>query len=356
MRPTPLHPRIKAMIYTRDAFARPDEEDDAAFYSRARPVSHLDDVARTTIQDLIRSLVVDPRPAILDLMASWDSHLPDDLEPSRVTCLGLNEAELRSNAAATEHVVHDLNRDPELPLPDAAFDVVLNTVSVDYLIRPFEVFREVGRVLKPGGLVVVVFSNRMFEEKAVRLWRQASEQERILIVEDYVQDSGLFDESRLWVAQGRPRPANDKYAGLGLPSDPVYAVYAEHKGGSPGRPGRRPPSLAQPVPREEVERRQSEITRTLRCPHCSEPLRRWAVPQTPFTEYDVEFLQVCFNDECPFVVRGFDSMARQGNLGFSHRFMYVRERDLCGSLPVPSLHALRDSIVNDGSTVPGEPD
>jgi hypothetical protein len=344
------------MIYTREAFSRQDEEDDTTFYSRARPVSHLDDLARTTIQELIRALVARPCPAILDLMASWDSHLPPDLTPSRVTCLGLNDIELRSNVAATEHVVHDLNREPRLPLPDAAFDTVLNTVSVDYLIRPFEVFREVGRVLKPGGLVVVVFSNRMFEPKAVRLWRQASEQERILIVEDYLQDSGLFEESELWVAQGRPRPADDKYAGLGLPSDPVYAVYAERKGGPPGRPVRRPPSLAKPVPWDEVEveRRQSEIARTRRCPYCSEPLRRWAVPQTPFTEYDVEFLRVCFNDRCPFVVRGFDTMARQGNLGFSHRFMYVQERDLCGSLPVPGLHALRDSIVNEDAIVPGD--
>jgi hypothetical protein len=106
----------------------------------------------------------------------------------------------------------------------------------------------------------------------------------------------------------------------------------------------------------EVEQRLSEIASTRRCPYCSEPLRRWAVPQTPFTEYDVEFLQVCFNDRCPFVVRGFDAMARQGNLGFSHRFMYVRERELCGSLPVPSLHALREGIVNDAGPTTSDPD
>jgi SAM-dependent methyltransferase len=345
------------MIYTPEAFSRRDEDEDKAFYSRERPVSHLDDLARATIQNLIRALVVEPRPAILDLMASWDSNLPEDLTPSRVTCLGLNEAELRSNPVATEQLVHDLNQSPDLPLPDATFDVVLNTVSVDYLTRPFEVFREVARVLKPGGLAAVIFSNRMFEQKAVRIWREASEQERIFIVEDYLQDSGLFEESRLWVAQGRPRPSGDKYASLGLPSDPVYAVYAERAGGPAGRPARRPPDPAQQLPWDEAEiqRRQSEISTTRRCPYCRDGLRMWAVPQTPFTEYDVEFLQVCFNDQCPFVVKGFDAMARQGNLGFSHRFMYISERNVCGSLPVPSLHALRGSIVNDADTTPAEP-
>jgi SAM-dependent methyltransferase len=352
VRPTPLDARTKALVYTEKAFSRQNEDTDTLFYARERMVSHVDDVARATIRELIGALVVEPRPAILDLMASWDSHLPADLAPSRLTCLGLNETELEANAASTERLIHDLNQDPRLPLPHATFDVVLNTVSVDYLTRPFEVFGDVGRVLKPGGLVLVVFSNRMFPEKAVRIWREASEQERIFLVEDYLQDSGRFEESELWIAQGRPRPSEDRYASLGLPSDPVYAVYAERKGGLRGRQRRRPPGPVEAVPGDdaEVRHRQSEIGRTLCCPYCSTRLRRWAVPQTPFTEYDVEFLRVCFNDRCSFLVRGFDAMARQGNLGFSHRFMYIPEHDVSGSLPVPSLYALRSSIVDDEPT------
>jgi SAM-dependent methyltransferase len=337
-------------VYTEEAFSRRDDGDDDVFYAQERLVSHLDDHARSTIQGLIAALVVEPRPAVLDLMASWDSHLPDGMHPSRLTCLGMNETELRSNPAATEWQVHDLNRTPRLDFPDATFDVVLNTVSVDYLTRPFEVFREVARVLEPGGLLLVTFSNRMFPEKAVRIWREASEQERILIVEDYVQESGLFEESELWVAQGRPRPADDRYAGLGLPSDPVYAIYTERKGGRPGRPVRRPPAPTSQAPAWDpalVRQRQAEVGTTMLCPYCGDRLRKWAVPQTPFTEYDVEFLHVCFNDRCPFVVRGFDGMNRQGNHGFSHRFMYIAERDVCGSLPVPSLLALRSGLVDD---------
>lgn len=42
----------------------------------------------------------------------------------------------------TSHDVHDLNKQPQLPYEDEAFDVVTNVVSVDYLARPLELFQE----------------------------------------------------------------------------------------------------------------------------------------------------------------------------------------------------------------------
>jgi len=339
------------VVFTPEAFRREDESDDGSFYATDRFVSHLDEAALTCMQDLIGGLIVEKSPVILDLMASWDSHLPDDIKPSRCVGLGLNENELQQNAALTEYVIHDLNRQPELLFPDDTFDVVLNTVSVDYLTRPFAVFREVGRILKPGGLFLVTFSNRYFPPKAVRIWRQSSEQERVLLVEDYFRAVRLFEPTRLWASQGKPRSERDRYAELGLPSDPVYAVFAEKKGGREVARSRRLPSVAQEkafaLDAAAVTKRKGVISRTMCCPHCDQRLAKWAVPQTPFTEYDVDFLYVCFNDRCPYLVRGWESMTGQGNLGFSHRFMYMRERDACGNLPVPSLKALRESIVNE---------
>jgi len=81
------------------------------------------------------------------------------------------------------------------------------------------------------------------------------------------------------------------------------------------------------------------------CPHCDSRLLKWAVPQTPFTESASEFYRVCFNDECAYLLGGWDAMAAQGNIGVSHRFMYNPDLDSCGSLPVPDLRALRESIV-----------
>ena len=104
-------------------------------------------------------------------MSSWVSHYPDDLESERVAGLGMNAEELAENPQLTEWVVHDLNADPVLPYGDGEFDVVTIAVSVQYLTRPLEVFREIGRVLRPGGGCIVSFSNRCFPTKAVWLGR-----------------------------------------------------------------------------------------------------------------------------------------------------------------------------------------
>jgi SAM-dependent methyltransferase len=342
-----LSPKIKEIVYTPEAFSRRDERGDQLFYARDRFVSHLDEVALATVERLIGSLIVEDRPHILDLMAGWESHIPAGLSVGRLVGMGLNENELAQNRALTERVIHDLNRDPRLPFPDDTFDAILNTVSVDYMTRPFEVFGEAGRILRPGGIFLVIFSNRMFPEKAVAIWRRSSEQERVIMVEDLFMDSGAFESPRLFVSLGRPRPSVDKYSPLGLPSDPVYAVYAEKLGGKPGRKTRQPPQTSREASwdEEQVDRRRALVGQSLDCPYCEVPLKKWTVPQTPFTEWDVEFLYVCFNDQCPFLIRGWDGMVRQGNLGFSHRMTYNPVRDTCGSLPVPSLKALREGIV-----------
>ena len=71
---------IDAALREPDAFSRPDETDDAAFYGRDRMVNHLGATALGTVTDWIGRLVIEEHPRILDLMASWDSHLPADLD------------------------------------------------------------------------------------------------------------------------------------------------------------------------------------------------------------------------------------------------------------------------------------
>jgi len=51
--------------------------------------------------------------------------------------------------------------------------VITNTVSVDYLSKPVEVFKEMHRVLKPGGKAIMSFSNRCFPTKGDHLLRRA---------------------------------------------------------------------------------------------------------------------------------------------------------------------------------------
>ncbi|RJR19654.1 MAG: methyltransferase domain-containing protein [Desulfobacteraceae bacterium] len=335
-------------IYFHDSYERINETDDAFFYKTDRFVNHLDSLALQTVEDVIGSLIIEEKPVILDLMAGWDSHVPSWLKPGKVIGLGLNENELKSNKILDKYILHDVNRNPSLPFPDAGFDAVINTVSVDYMTRPVEVFKEAGRILKPGGLFLVVFSNRMFPEKAVKLWRNSSEDERVIIVEEFFKETGLFERPSLFVSKGKPRPADDKYASEGIPSDPVYAVYAERMGGNPLREKRPNVKIRfGALPSEEViEARKKAVKNTLCCPYCGEKMSKWKVPDNPFCQtWDNDFMYICFNDMCSYYIRGWDVMYRDTNQGMSYRCMFNPVNGCCSPMPVPTPFALREGII-----------
>lgn len=98
----------------------------------------------------------------LDICSSWVSFLPSDYSPARCVGLGMNDPELAANEQLSSYDVHDLNSNPVLPYRDESFDVITNVVSVDYLANPLQLFEEMHRVMRPGGLAVMSFSNRMF--------------------------------------------------------------------------------------------------------------------------------------------------------------------------------------------------
>ena len=192
-------------------FDRVDPSPDARFYAPPRLVTHIDDAAIAAVADVYDELGV--AGDVLDLMSSWVSHLRRP--PARLVALGMNEQELSANPLATEVVVHDLNRAPALPFPDAAFDAALCCVSVDYLVHPVEVFREVARTLRPGGPFVCTFSNRLFATKAIRGWLAADDETRMAIVVEYFRASGGWGAP---VATRRTPP--------GHRGDPLFAVWA----------------------------------------------------------------------------------------------------------------------------------
>jgi SAM-dependent methyltransferase len=112
-----------------------------------------------------------------------------------------------------------------MPFPEAVFDAVLCTVSVEYLTRPFEVFAEVARVLRPGGVFAATFSNRWFPPKAIRLWTELHEFERLGLVLEYFRESGQYTKLESFSMRGLPRPEDDPYTGRIPHADPVYAVW-----------------------------------------------------------------------------------------------------------------------------------
>lgn len=196
---------------------------DAAFYSTPRKVAHVDSQARAVIEGIYASLLTGKK-RILDLMAGWQSHLPHGVTASG---LGMNAEELADNPALSTFLVHDLNANPVLPYGEGSFDAVVCSLSVEYLTRPVDVFREVARVLEPGGLCVMVFSHRWFPDQAVRIWTELHEFERVAMVAQMFRLSGRFQGLHTLSERGWPRPmdARDRYYPMIQHSDPVHAVW-----------------------------------------------------------------------------------------------------------------------------------
>ena len=198
-------------------FDRQDAAPDKAFYGFPRIVTHIDDNAIAAVGELYQELGL--HGDVLDLMGSWISHFRS--APRRLTVLGMNEAELLANPMAATTVVHDLNADPVLPFDDGAFDAVVCCVSIDYLVRPIEVFEDVARVLRPSGHLVCTFSNRCFPTKAIRGWLLSNDQQHCEIVAEYFRRARTYEE-----------PTVERRTSPDHRGDPLFAVWSRRRLGS----------------------------------------------------------------------------------------------------------------------------
>ncbi len=196
-------------------FQRVDEGPDPWFYVQPRLLVHIDDKAIAAIGCYFGKHLP-KHGVILDVMSSWRSHLPDGFPKAKLVGLGLNDVEMAENPQLDEHVVQDVNASPTLPFADASFDAAIIIVSVQYLTKPLEVFREVCRVLKLGGTFHVVFSNRMFPTKAVAVWQMRDDHGHGELVREYFGMAGGWEG----VEHVDISPNRD------FSSDPVYIVRA----------------------------------------------------------------------------------------------------------------------------------
>lgn len=187
---------VRQVLSTRQR-GKMDPSDDRQFYALPRiNVQHVDAGFRQGVEQLYRERLP-AGAAVLDLCSSWVSHLPPEVQYSRVVGHGLNAAELGSNPRLDSFFVRNLNLEPDgWAFEDAAFDAVLCTVSVQYMQQPERVFAEVLRVLKPGGVCIVSFSNRMFGSKAINAWTGNTEFGRVSLVKSYFLAAG-FPEAGL---------------------------------------------------------------------------------------------------------------------------------------------------------------
>jgi Methyltransferase domain len=203
--------------YSDEDFKRMDESDDGLFYEAPRLVYHIDDYAVKALTEYYAQEFADGED-VLDICSSWVSHYPKDWKGGKVVGLGMNEYELSKNDQLTYFVVRDLNSDPSLPFDDASFDKVTCVVSVDYLNKPLQVFKEIGRVLRPGGECILSMSNRCFPTKAFQIWLQTSDLEHVFIAGSFFHFSGMFEKP---VGKDiSPNPGR---------SDPMFIVKAKRK-------------------------------------------------------------------------------------------------------------------------------
>lgn len=207
-----------------DAFSRYDESSDNIFYDFPRFVTHIDDDAVAALTQFYLNAFPpsgQQDTSLLDICSSWISHYPKGYKAGRISGLGMNEEELSRNEILTDYTVKDLNTDPSLPYEDNTFDVITNAVSVDYLTKPLQIFKEMNRVLKPGGLAIMSFSNRCFPTKAISLWTSTGDLDHIWIVGSYYHYAGGYEE---------PEAREITKVGLlGQRGDPMYVVYGRKK-------------------------------------------------------------------------------------------------------------------------------
>lgn len=209
-------------VFPPEYFARQDETEDEYFYSVPRKVVHIDGPAIQALTGLYADLIP-AESAVLDLMSSWRSHLPeaDQLPLRRVAALGMNYDEMIDNPRLVDQDiwVQNLNLNPNLPYAPEEFDVALCAVSVQYLVHPFDVFAEVYRTLKPGGRFILSFSNRCFPSKATAIWLASTDVQRIQLVSLYFKESADWGDAKV-----RFKNAD---SGAPVSEDPLYMIWAD---------------------------------------------------------------------------------------------------------------------------------
>lgn len=184
------------MPFEEQDFARADSNDDNTFYSLPRLVYHIDEPAVSSLTQYYRKNI--PKNSrILDICSSWVSHYPLEFPQTmkRIAGTGINSLELNVNDQFTkgDTIARNLNNDPTLPYADGKFDVVTCVVSIDYLIHPIEVLKEVHRVLRPGGKVIISQSNRCFPSKAINMWLKMNDRQHLELINGYFQYAGGFE-------------------------------------------------------------------------------------------------------------------------------------------------------------------
>jgi hypothetical protein len=242
--------------YSPDDFKRQDESSDSSFYSVPRFVTHIDEAAIRDLREYYDS-VLPHKGRILDFCSSWISHYPKSVEDAsqsgdlKVIGLGMNKAELdANNVLSGGRLLVDLNKNPDISDAlrnenlvtadeDSQLDASTNVVSIDYLVSPTEVLKSLRQITKKGGAVHLTISNRCFPTKAMSRWLRVSEDERLMMVGDFLHTAGWHNIEIVTLSDGKlgedeqappPQGLQGLMAWMGMNSrDPLWVVRATNE-------------------------------------------------------------------------------------------------------------------------------
>ena len=212
----------KEQPFKPEDFLRADQQDDGSFYAIPRFVYHIDEPAVASLTQYYRNNI--PKGSdVLDICSSWVSHYPLEFPKTmkRISATGMNALELKANDQLTDFKPKNLNIESILPYEDESFDAVTCVVSIDYLINPIEVLKEVHRILRPGGKVILSQSNRCFPSKAIAMWLQMNDRQHLELINGYFQYAGGFNERKAFDITAADGP--NEYR------DPMFIIEAVKK-------------------------------------------------------------------------------------------------------------------------------
>ena len=197
-----------------------DETNDEDFYSEPKFVYHLDLNFRQYLSNVYKNEIRE-YSTVLDLMSSWDSYLPLENKYKKVIGHGLNKKELQKNKILDSFWVQNFNVKQEIPLNNEEIDYCLMVAGWQYLQYPENLTKEISRIIRNDGKIIISFSNRAFWHKAPNVWTSSTEEERVNYVRKVLISNG-FREPKIIKKFNSPTKNIFNF----LKKDPFYCLIA----------------------------------------------------------------------------------------------------------------------------------
>ena len=139
-----------------------------------------------------------PGARVLELFSTYESILPPQKLGPTVGVGWFND-EMKCNPDLDDYIEQDITVDPVLPLQDNYFDFVVLPANFQLIQRPLEMFREINRVLKPGGTCVVGLKLAFWSflgVKQCRYYAETNYLEDAYALASFFHYSGGFNKAR----------------------------------------------------------------------------------------------------------------------------------------------------------------